>query len=43
MKQIKIANTDMEVSQISLGCMRIASLTNNEVETLVNIALEEGD
>lgn len=42
MKQIKIANTDMEVSQISLGCMRIAGLTNNEVERLVKTALDEG-
>jgi predicted oxidoreductase len=42
MKQIKIANSTMNVSEISLGCMRISSLTNPEISSLVHTALDEG-
>lgn len=42
MKQIKIAHSEMNASEISLGCMRIASLTNQEVSTLIHTALDEG-
>jgi predicted oxidoreductase len=42
MKYIKVPNTDMNASEISLGCMRIASLTNQEISTLINTALDEG-
>jgi predicted oxidoreductase len=42
MKNIKIANSEMTVSEISLGCMRISGLSNSEATTLINTALEEG-
>jgi predicted oxidoreductase len=42
MKQIKIANSDMNVSEISLGCMRISSLANQEISSLIHTALDEG-
>lgn len=42
MKYIKIANTDLNVSQIALGCMRIAGKTVDELEILVNKALDLG-
>ena len=42
MKQIKIANSDLNASEIALGCMRISDLSNAEISTLVNTALDEG-
>ncbi len=42
MKQIKIANSDLNASEIALGCMRISDLSNVEISTLVNTALDEG-
>lgn len=42
MKYIKVPNTDMNASEISLGCMRIPSMTNQEISTLVHTALDEG-
>jgi predicted oxidoreductase len=42
MKKIKIANSDLNVSEISLGCMRIADLSAGDVSTLINTALDEG-
>jgi len=42
MKYMKVPNTNMNVSEISLGCMRIHSLTNQEISTLVHTALDEG-
>jgi predicted oxidoreductase len=42
MKQIKIANSDMNASEISLGCMRISGMTNTEISTLIYTALDEG-
>ena len=42
MKYIKVPNTDMNASQISLGCMRISSMTNQEIFTLIHTALDEG-
>ncbi len=42
MKYIKVPNTDMSASEISLGCMRIASMPNQEISTLIHTALEEG-
>jgi len=32
----------MNVSEISLGCMRISSMTNQEISTLIHTALDEG-
>src|SRR4026207_151525 len=42
MKYIKVPNTDMNASEISLGCMRISEMTNQEISTLIHTALEEG-
>jgi predicted oxidoreductase len=42
MKTIKIANSKIVASEISLGCMRIAGLSNNEAANLINTAFEEG-
>ena len=42
MKKIHIGNGDLRASEISLGCMRINSLANNEAAALINTALEEG-
>lgn len=42
MKKINIANGEISASEISLGCMRIAGLSNSEASTLINTALEEG-
>lgn len=42
MKYIKVPNTDMNASEISLGCMRIADMSNQEISTLIHTALDEG-
>lgn len=42
MKKIKIENTDMSVSEISLGCMRISKMSSGDAKKLINTALEEG-
>jgi len=42
MKYIKVPNTDMNASEISLGCMRISSMTNQEISTLIHAAMDEG-
>ena len=42
MKYIKVPNTDMNASEISLGCMRISSMNNQEISTLIHTALDEG-
>ena len=42
MKYIKGPNTDMNASEISLGCMRIAGMTDQEISTLIHTALDEG-
>ncbi len=42
MKTIHIADTDLNVSEISLGCMRIAGMTNPEISHLIHTALDEG-
>jgi predicted oxidoreductase len=42
MKHIKIANSDLNASEISLGCMRISDLTNQEISNLIRTALDEG-
>lgn len=42
MKYINIANTDLKVSNIIMGCMRITSLSEEDVNRLVHTALEEG-
>jgi predicted oxidoreductase len=42
MKYIKIANSKLNASEISLGCMRISDLTNQEISNLIRTALDEG-
>ena len=42
MKRIKIANSDLNVSEISLGCMRIAEMSHQEIATLIHTALDAG-
>ena len=42
MKKINIGNGEISASEISLGCMRINSLSKNEAAVLINTALEEG-
>lgn len=42
MKTINIGNSGIQASEISLGCMRIANSTVQEVRTLIDVALEEG-
>jgi predicted oxidoreductase len=42
MNTIKIARSNLDVSEIALGCMRIASLSNQEIATLIHTALDAG-
>ncbi len=42
MKYIKIANSDLNASQIALGCAGIGHLSNQEIATLVHTSLAEG-
>jgi predicted oxidoreductase len=42
MKFIKIPNSDLNVSEIALGCMRISGMSNQAIATLIHTALEEG-
>src|SRR3954451_25425584 len=39
---IKIARSDLDVSEIALGCMRIARLSNQAIATLIHTALDAG-
>jgi predicted oxidoreductase len=42
MKYIKVPGTDMNASEISRGCMRIAGMAKQEISTLIHTALDEG-
>jgi predicted oxidoreductase len=42
MKNIKLSNNEMNASEISLGCMRISSMTNQEISMLIHTAMDEG-
>ena len=42
MKSIKVANSDLNVSEVSLGCMRIADMAKQDVSTLIHTALDAG-
>jgi predicted oxidoreductase len=42
MKDINIGNGKINASEVSLGCMRMASLSVKEAAELINTALEEG-
>lgn len=42
MNKIKIANSDLTVSELSLGLMRIADMSKGDIAHLIHTALEEG-
>src|ERR1051325_3101549 len=42
MKSIKVANSDLNVSEVSLGCMRIADMAKKDIDTLIRTALDSG-
>ncbi|MGL4740503.1 MAG: aldo/keto reductase [Sarcina sp.] len=42
MKKIKLGTSDIETSQIGLGCMRLANLEEGKVSKLINTAIEYG-
>jgi predicted oxidoreductase len=42
MKYIKIANSDLNASEISLGCAGVGGLAHQELATLVHTSLDEG-
>ncbi|MEP7291486.1 MAG: aldo/keto reductase, partial [Chloroflexota bacterium] len=42
MKNVPIANCDLQASEISLGCMRISGMTSQEIAHLIHTALEVG-
>ena len=42
MNYINIPNSNLKVSEVALGCMRIAKLPTTEAATLLNSALDEG-
>jgi len=42
MNTIKIARSDLDASEIALGCMRIARLSNQDIATLIHTALDAG-
>ncbi|MDX9865864.1 MAG: aldo/keto reductase, partial [Anaerolineaceae bacterium] len=42
MNKVNIGNSGFEASEIALGCMRIATMSNQEISTLIHTALDEG-
>ena len=42
MKNVKLPNNEMNASEISLGCMRISDMSNQEISTLIHTAMDEG-
>ncbi|MFD2371599.1 aldo/keto reductase family oxidoreductase [Brevibacillus sp. GCM10020057] len=42
MQYVRLGNTDLEVSSLILGCMRLQQLTVPEAEVLIKTAMEEG-
>ena len=42
MKYYSIPETDLRVSSIIMGCMRIGSLTGKELENLIRTYLDKG-
>jgi len=42
MNKIKIARCDLDASEIALGCMRISSMSTQDIATLIHTALDEG-
>lgn len=42
MNTIKIARCDLDASEIALGCMRISSMSTQDIATLIHTALDDG-
>ena len=42
MKKNNVANSDLDASEIALGCMRFSELTNQAISHLIHAALDEG-
>ena len=42
MKNVPIANCDLQASEISLGCMRISEMSSQDISYLIHTALDEG-
>lgn len=42
MKNIYLGSTNLEVSQVALGCMRMSSLSSEEVANVVSTSIENG-
>src|SRR5260221_13839055 len=42
MKNVKLAGNEVKASEISLGCMWISSMSNQEISTLIHTAMDEG-
>lgn len=42
MKSVKLAHCDLDASEVSLGCMRLTELSNEQISTLIHTALDEG-
>lgn len=42
MKKIRLGNSDLEVGEISLGCMRMDQLSKNDAEEVIQNAMELG-
>lgn len=42
MKSVKIANCDLNASEISLGCMRISEMSDQDIATLIHTSLDVG-
>ncbi len=42
MKYIKVPNSDLNASEISLGCMRISKMSSPDIARLIHTALDEG-
>ena len=42
MKYIHIKNTDLKVSEVGLGCMRIANMEEQMVDSLIKEAIDLG-
>jgi len=42
MKLLKIANSDLAVSEIALGCMRISDMQKSDVDKLIHTAINSG-
>ena len=42
MKNVLLANCDLQASEISLGCMRISGMSNADISNLIHTALDAG-